>query len=69
MERAEVKMYSDYKSPFAFLAFDPAFALEERYDEQLGVETRRWVYFHWMRLPAAEVLLLRISMVRSDGSV
>ena len=31
MERAEVKMYSDYKSPFAFLAFDPAFALAERY--------------------------------------
>lgn len=28
---AEVKMYSDYKSPYAFLAFDPAFALEEKY--------------------------------------
>ena len=26
-----VKMYSDYKSPYAYLAFDPAFALEERY--------------------------------------
>ena len=24
-------MYSDYKSPYAYLAFDPAFALEERY--------------------------------------
>ena len=31
MERKEVKMYSDYKSPYAYLAFDPAFALEERY--------------------------------------
>jgi 2-hydroxychromene-2-carboxylate isomerase len=30
-ERAEVKMYSDFKSPFAFLAFDPAFALEDKY--------------------------------------
>jgi len=27
----EVKMYSDFKSPYAFLAFDPAFALEDRY--------------------------------------
>lgn len=31
-EPAEVKMYSDYKSPYAFLAFDPAYELEERYD-------------------------------------
>jgi len=33
MERdeSEVKMYSDFKSPYAFLAFDPAFALEDRY--------------------------------------
>jgi 2-hydroxychromene-2-carboxylate isomerase len=30
-ELAEVKMYSDFKSPYAFLAFDPAFALEDRY--------------------------------------
>jgi 2-hydroxychromene-2-carboxylate isomerase len=30
-ERQEVKMYSDFKSPFAFLAFDPAFALEDKY--------------------------------------
>jgi len=29
---AEVKMYSDYKSPYAFLAFDPAFALEDKYN-------------------------------------
>jgi len=40
MERKEVKMYSDYKSPFAYLAFDPAFALEERY----RVRTR-WIPF------------------------
>jgi len=31
-------------------------SLEERFDESLGVETRRWVYFHWMSLPAPEVL-------------
>lgn len=31
-------MYSDYKSPFAYLAFDPAFALEERYRVRL-----RWI--------------------------
>ena len=27
----EVKMYSDFKSPYAFLAFDPALALEDKY--------------------------------------
>ncbi len=31
----EVKMYSDFKSPYAFLAFDPAFALEEKYNIRL----------------------------------
>ncbi len=31
MQPKEVKMYSDYKSPFAYLAFDPAFELERRY--------------------------------------
>ncbi len=30
-DRKEVKMYSDFKSPYAFLAFDPAFALEDKY--------------------------------------
>ena len=30
-EPKEVKMYSDFKSPYAFLAFDPAFALEDKY--------------------------------------
>lgn len=31
-------------------------SLEDYFDEQLGVETRRWVYFHFMTLPAHEVL-------------
>jgi 2-hydroxychromene-2-carboxylate isomerase len=31
----ELKMYSDYKSPYAFLAFDPAFALEKRFNVRL----------------------------------
>jgi 2-hydroxychromene-2-carboxylate isomerase len=30
-ERAEVKMYSDYKSPYAYLAFDPGMELEQNY--------------------------------------
>ncbi len=40
MELKEVKMYSDYKSPFAYLAFDPAFALEKRYRIRV-----RWIPF------------------------
>ena len=40
MERKEVKMYSDYKSPFAYLAFDPAFALQERFAVRV-----RWIPF------------------------
>jgi 2-hydroxychromene-2-carboxylate isomerase len=28
----EVKMYSDFKSPFAYLAFEPGLALADRYD-------------------------------------
>ncbi|MGH7857605.1 MAG: 2-hydroxychromene-2-carboxylate isomerase, partial [Candidatus Binatia bacterium] len=39
-ERAELKMYSDYKSPFAYLAFDPAFSLEARYRIRV-----RWIPF------------------------
>jgi 2-hydroxychromene-2-carboxylate isomerase len=31
-QRAEVKMYSDYKSPYAYLAFDPGFELERKFD-------------------------------------
>jgi 2-hydroxychromene-2-carboxylate isomerase len=40
VEKKEVKMYSDYKSPFAYLAFDPAFALEAKYRIRL-----RWIPF------------------------
>jgi 2-hydroxychromene-2-carboxylate isomerase len=40
INQREVKMYSDYKSPFAYLAFDPAFALEERYRVRI-----RWIPF------------------------
>jgi 2-hydroxychromene-2-carboxylate isomerase len=40
MDLKEVKMYSDYKSPFAWLAFDPAFGLEDRYFIRL-----RWIPF------------------------
>src|SRR5262245_59705054 len=36
----EVKLYFDYKSPFAYLAKDPAFALPERYAISL-----RWIPF------------------------
>ena len=39
-EREELKMYSDYKSPYAFLAFDPAFELERRYRVRV-----RWIPF------------------------
>jgi 2-hydroxychromene-2-carboxylate isomerase len=35
-----VKMYSDFKSPYAYLAFDPAMALPERFDVRL-----RWIPF------------------------
>jgi 2-hydroxychromene-2-carboxylate isomerase len=40
MQTLEVKMYSDYKSPFAYLAFDPAFALEQKYNVRI-----RWIPF------------------------
>jgi 2-hydroxychromene-2-carboxylate isomerase len=40
VEPATIKMYSDYKSPFAYLAFDPAFALQERYRVRM-----RWIPF------------------------
>jgi 2-hydroxychromene-2-carboxylate isomerase len=35
MTREVLKMYSDYKSPYAWLAFDPVFALEDTYDVQV----------------------------------
>lgn len=40
METPEVKMYSDYKSPFAYLAFEPALALPERFRVRV-----RWIPF------------------------
>ncbi|MGA2410803.1 MAG: DsbA family protein [Candidatus Binataceae bacterium] len=40
MEAQELKMYSDYKSPFAYLAFDPGMALAERYNVRV-----RWIPF------------------------
>lgn len=39
-EREELRMYSDYKSPYAWLAFDPVFALEERYAVRV-----KWIPF------------------------
>jgi len=35
-----VKMYSDFKSPYAYLAFDPGMALAERFDIRV-----RWIPF------------------------
>lgn len=32
----EVKMYSDFKSPFAYLAFEPGLALEQRYQVKVS---------------------------------
>ena len=40
MASKEVKMYSDYKSPFAYLAFEPGLELEKRYDVRV-----RWIPF------------------------
>src|SRR5215469_13258142 len=39
-EKAEVKMYSDFKSPYAYLAFDPGMALGERFHVRV-----RWIPF------------------------
>jgi 2-hydroxychromene-2-carboxylate isomerase len=36
----EVKMYSDFKSPYAYLAFDPGMALSRRFDVRV-----RWIPF------------------------
>src|SRR5437588_6148192 len=36
----EVKMYSDFKSPYAYLAFDPGMALGHRFDVRV-----RWIPF------------------------
>lgn len=39
-ELREVKMYSDFKSPYAYLAFDPGFELEEKFNVKV-----RWIPF------------------------
>jgi 2-hydroxychromene-2-carboxylate isomerase len=39
-ESEELKLYFDYKSPFAYLAAEPAFGLPERYAVHL-----RWIPF------------------------
>lgn len=39
-ELDELKMYSDYKSPYAFLGFEPAFDLEKSFSIRL-----RWIPF------------------------
>jgi 2-hydroxychromene-2-carboxylate isomerase len=36
MATKEVKMYSDFKSPFAYLAFEPGLALENRYQVKVS---------------------------------
>ena len=36
MATKEVKMYSDFKSPFAYLAFEPGLALEKRYQVKVS---------------------------------
>ncbi len=36
----EVKMYSDFKSPYAYIAFDPGMALSERFNVNV-----RWIPF------------------------
>jgi 2-hydroxychromene-2-carboxylate isomerase len=37
-EKAEVKMYSDFKSPYAYLAFDPGMTLGQRFNVHV-----RWI--------------------------
>src|SRR6266511_1782809 len=39
-EQSEVKMYLDFKSPYAYLAFDPAMALPQRFNVRV-----RWIPF------------------------
>lgn len=52
----EIKLYSDYKSPYAYLAFDPGFALEEKYRVRV-----RWIPFQLRLNPTSPIrALLRI---------
>ncbi len=39
-ELDELRMYTDFKSPYAWLAFDPVFALEQKYNVKV-----RWMPF------------------------
>jgi 2-hydroxychromene-2-carboxylate isomerase len=39
-EKPDVKMYSDFKSPYAYLAFDPGMALGQRFNVRI-----RWIPF------------------------
>ncbi len=39
-QRDEIKMYSDFKSPYAYVAFDPGMALAERFNVRV-----RWIPF------------------------
>ena len=40
IEKAEVKMYSDFKNPYAYLAFDPGMTLGQCFDVRV-----RWIAF------------------------
>jgi 2-hydroxychromene-2-carboxylate isomerase len=48
--RKEVKMYSDFKSPYAYLAFDPGMSLGERFNVSV-----RWIPFQ-LRLTKANAV-------------
>ena len=61
MERKELKMYSDYKSPFAYLAFDPAFALQERFAVRV-----RWIPFQ-LRIKDRGQRSVRLILLRFGG--
>lgn len=40
-------------------------ALENFFDEGLGIESRRWVYFHWLKVPTKDVLRTAAQMTPS----
>lgn len=45
-----------HKKLYPAHALEDVEALEEYFDEDFGVETRRWVYYHWLKVPSREVL-------------
>ena len=59
-EPEEIKLYFDYKSPFAYLAKEPAFALPERYAVAL-----RWIPFLLRIKGKGE----RSSLLRVEGAL